>query len=297
MRDLSYEYILQNLDHTLAFCKTIGLGPIAEKSRFAHYRRQIAHLLDVIETRPIPRELVEHQDEYRIALTESAEFGNLLPYLQQCDRTRVSLKIKACLSGPVLPSDESSTSNQARNLQFELYLASVLWQAGFQPILGEHPDLKCEVDGKWFFFECKRLLSNAKLKKRINEARKQIRRNLLTAPHGARGVVAVSLSMVLNPAQRALPIQDEHRRLERLEILADWLKSQAESVQDELDELYHQKIVAVLFYAASPFENFDLSGYEFGQYFDCRSSVRTGSVDYNTVQKFARAMGAMAAQY
>jgi hypothetical protein len=291
---LKYEHILQNLDRALAFCESIGLGNIAEKSRFAHYRRQIAYLLEVIEVRPIPRELAEHQHEYRTALTESIEFGYLLPYLQQCDPIRVSPKIQACLSGPIMPSDESSTSNRARNLQFELYLASTLWQAGFQPILGEHPDLKCEVDGKWFFFECKRLLSATKLKTRIHEAGKQLRKNRSSAPHGARGIVAVSLFLVLNPTQRALPSQDEHHGRE---ILANWLESQGESVQDELAKLSHQKISAILFHAASPFENFDPSRYALGQYFVCDSLARAGSVDYNAVLKLADAMEAVAARY
>jgi hypothetical protein len=292
----SYEDILHNLDSMLRFCGSIGLGNIAEQSRFAYYRRRIAYLLEVIRVRPIPRELEEHQDEYRTYLTESIEFGQLLPYLQQCDPACVLPKIKVCLGGPALPGDESATSNVARNLQFELHLASTLWQAGFQPILGEHPDLKCKVEGKWLFFECKRILSKAKLTTRIREASKQLRKSLSTAtpPHGARGMIAISLSIVLNPTQRALLIR-EHR--DGLEILANGLESQEKNVQDELGRLSYQKIPAILFHAASSFENFDPSHYTFGQYFFCRCSAGIGSPDYKVVMKFADAMAALAAQY
>lgn len=176
MQRIRYEHILQNLNQTLAFCESIGLGDIADRSRFADYRRCIERLIESLRMRPVPREIEEHQHEYRVALEESMQFGNLLPYFQQCDCTLVCRKLKDCLSGLSLPSDESPTSNQARNIQFELLLASTLQQAGFETVLGEHPDLKCKVDNTWFFFECKRPYSTetATLKKRIHEASKQL---------------------------------------------------------------------------------------------------------------------------
>ena len=142
---------------------------------------------------------------------EGAEVSLMLPYLQQCELTAVSDKIKDCLEGPFMPSDESSKSNKARNIQFELFLASTLWKAELQPVLGLHPDLKCRVENKWLFIECKRLFSPSPqaLRDNIGKAATQIRDNRKNASPGTRGIIAISLARILNPSQVAILIHNE----------------------------------------------------------------------------------------
>jgi hypothetical protein len=76
MRRTSYEDILQKLDYALAFGASIGLERIAQRGRFADYRRRIAHLIEVRGMRPFPQDVVAHLAEYLTALTESMELGD-----------------------------------------------------------------------------------------------------------------------------------------------------------------------------------------------------------------------------
>lgn len=290
---MRYEDILQNLDQILEFCDELDLGNKAKNSRFATYRKQIMGLIELLRVQPIPSELAEQENEYRIALTESMEFGALLPYLQQCDRACVSPKIEECLDGPILPNDESMISNRARNIQFELYLASTLWRAGLQPILGEHPDLKCQVDGKWFFFECKRVFSANNIKNRIHEARRQLRKHRSLAPQGAREIVAISLSKAFNPAHRAIHSLGQDYARKRL---GEYLHSLDKSMEEEFAKLSFQKITAILYHAASSFENFSPPRFEFCDQFLYRLLALPAQPGALASLKLANAMKALALQ-
>ena len=243
--------------------------------------------MDAVRTRSLSGQDEEQLHKYRVALMEGAEVSLLLPYLQQSEPAVVSLKLKACLSGPMMPNDEDSNSNQARNIQFEIFLARTLWQAGFQPILGEHPDLKCQVDSSWFFFECKRLFSLQQLRRRIGQAAEQVQKNQSTALPGTRGILAISLSRILNPAQAARQsLNEQHGREE----LATWLEGKANEVRDAWEHLSHKKIVGVLFYAASAFSDFEADRFTSGRYFLGLSLTQEGSPGDIAVQKLAEAM-------
>jgi hypothetical protein len=258
------EKTLQDLDQFLQLCASVGLRERVEEGRFAQYRREIVALMDAVKTRALSGQDEAQRHKYLVALMEGAEVSLLLPYLQQCEPTAVSPKLKACLSGPIMPNDEDSNSNQARNIQFELFLARTLWRARFQPVLGEHPDLKCQVDNKWFFFECKRLFSLQQLRRRIGQAAEQVQKSRGTALPGTRGIIAISLSRILNPAQAARQTLNEQQGRDEL---AMWLRNKANEVKDAWEHLSHKKIVGILFYAASAFADFEADRYTSGRYF------------------------------
>src|SRR5207244_264613 len=76
-----------------------------------------------------------------VALGESAELADLLPFLKSQKRDTIRPKLERALIGPVIPTDEDQNSSRGRNTLFELDLASKLWTAELEPILGERPDL------------------------------------------------------------------------------------------------------------------------------------------------------------
>ena len=233
MERLSHKRILQNLDQFLQLCTLIGLRN--GKERFTQYRGTIVHLMSAIKTHPLSEQAL-------IALMEAAEVSLLLPYLQQCNRDDIFPKLKECLGGPFMPNDENPKSNQARNIQFELFLASTLWRAGFQPVLGLHPDLKCRVGNKWLFIECKRLFSSSPraLRDNIGKAATQLQENRRNASPGTRGLIAISLSRILNPSQAARQSPNEQQGRKEL---AAWLRNKAEEVRDAWEPLSHKKIL------------------------------------------------------
>jgi len=299
MELLTYKEILQALDQFLQLCMSIGLRERVEEGRFAHYRREIVALMEAIRTRSLSGQNEEQRHKYLIALMEGTEVSLLLPYLQQCEPAAVFPKLKACLDikAPIMPNDEDSDSNLARNIQFELFLASTLWQSGFPLVFGE-PDLKCQVDDRQCFFACKRLFSPSlrQLRRRIGEAAEQIRKSRSTALlPGTRGIIAISLSRVFNPSQAVQSILNEQQGRQEL---ATWLMNKANEVRydadgtDTWEPLSHKKIVGILFYVASIFEDFEADCYSPGRYFLGFPLTREGSPDDIAVRKLAEAMKA-----
>lgn len=183
-------------------CDSVYLRPEAEGGRFGIYENRIRRLVNHIEAigcgepeGPLFAQIAPDLPVYLTALTESLEVGEITPFLSSCPRDLLVPRLKAVLRGPVLPSDENQSSNQARNIQFELYLAALLSRSGVSVSFGE-PDLHCEIGNLTCFVACKRILSTSKLNKRINEATEQLGRAVAPLPE-AGGVIAVSLSSAM----------------------------------------------------------------------------------------------------
>ncbi len=209
---------------------------------------------------PIYRKLGSDLPRYLVALAESQEVGGLLPFLRTCSREVLVPRMKALLAGPELPSEENQASNQARNIQFELWLAATLWRVGVPVTLAE-PDLQCKFGEATVLFACKRLLSARKLTKRINEAMHQLRGGLASLPEGASwGVIAISLSRVLAKTDRSDAIANRGEGLERL-------ASRIEALVVHRAK-WHQTREAqgVLFHAASMFTNSETDRIESGSF-------------------------------
>src|SRR5207253_641949 len=148
--------------------RMIGFSDEVDTSRFAEYRRRLQRFVDARSQPERLDEVVKEDSDTDRAIggfaqVESLELAGLVPFLETCDESVLQSKVRAILGGPVLPVDEDQASNQARNIMFELSLASKLVRAGLAPQLGEHPDLQCEVDEKGLWIECKRPLSAGKV--------------------------------------------------------------------------------------------------------------------------------------
>ena len=139
MERLAYEKILQDLNQFRQLCTSIGLRERVEEGRFAQYRHEIIALMDAVRTRSLSGQDEEQLHKYPVALMEGAEVSLRLPYRQQLEPAAVSPKLKACLNGPMMPKDEDSNSNQARNIQFEIFLARTLCRRGSNRSSGSIP--------------------------------------------------------------------------------------------------------------------------------------------------------------
>jgi len=266
MRTTPYPVILERLMEVMTFCSSHGLN--FDGTRFEVYRQRIERLIQEIGKgiiKETPPHLAEGLSdlEYFFPLTEAAEFGDVLPYLQTLDPSVLRKKIEVILRGPVLPSDEDLASNQARNFLFELTLAARLWRAGFHPRLGEHPDLICTVGGRELLFECKRPLSPKKVKKRINEAGDQLRADLRIAAPGARGIIAVSVSKVLNPGDKLYVGPNEHsmRRGLQREIFTS-----AEKAEKVWQKFQGSRIIGIIFHVITPGHDQESTRYVIAQH-------------------------------
>lgn len=293
----SFEVIRSNVEAALDFCRSIELR--TDESRFAEYLRRLDHLItvarlrryDITVGRSVEEELREEGLHYIITLTESTEFGEILPFLRTCEPNVIRPKLRNVLRGPLLPTDEDADSNQARNILFELNLAARLHRAGFKPVVGERPDVACEVDGKWLFFECKRPFSSGKVSKLITKAARQLKSDLAARP-GARGVIAISLSKVMNAGDRLYKFD---REAEGRVGLADALTREAQSFRRTEEKLFGSKIVGMVYHVITPALNREFEMYYVVQQLEAHPLASHGSADYRAFRALGRALEA--AQY
>jgi hypothetical protein len=301
MQRIRFEEILRRLDDALAFCHALGLGANAEQSRFSDYRRNIEQLIQVISPHLVegPWESLlsdaAERVKYETALMESLEFSDILRDIRAIDRTLLKRTMRGILNAkaPLLPSDEDSNSNEARNRLFELNLASKLVRAGLNPSLGE-PDLSCEVDGKRLFIACKRPYSRSKVIPRIYNAKDQILDALEAHSSqdgslGARGVVAISVSKVLNPGDRLFVYSNEMQGRSRLQ---DELRQVADDTEKVWKKL-GKKIVGILFHIITPAHDRAADRLVLADQTTAHPIAREGSLDYRAFRHLVSALEAI----
>jgi hypothetical protein len=263
----AYGDILSSLEEFFEFCRTFGLQVGAEGGRFGVYHSCITQLsaeLDRLRAGEnqvdIYKKLRAELPRYLVALGESGEIREMLPFLRTCPPAELTPKLRALLSGPELPSEEDLATNQARNIQFELWLATVLWRGGAQIELTE-PDLRCKIGEITILLACKRVLSVKQLTKRINQAIKQVRQNLKSfAENTSWGFVAISFSNLLGMEDSKV-VKDRREALDRLE-------SAIEKLINRRRPKWHQSREAqgIIFHAKAPFTNHETNRIEFGAF-------------------------------
>lgn len=160
--------------------------------------------------------------------------------------------VTACKKGPILKEKENAKSNRARNDGFVFYIAGKLLRIGLEVICvddvwiqefhGEgKPDVAILWDGDRIDFQCKRLISQKKLKERLKEARNQI----LSSGNPQRGIIAVDCSAILRPHGQLIsgdsPEGAEHFLMQCLERLAP-----------EVSQFAKDKVLAVILFGRSP---------------------------------------------
>lgn len=283
MTTVGYEHIRAHVRSALAICQSLGLHP--GNTRFGEYAQRLDTLIDVIERRRtqqssdrIERNIEKEQFHYMLALVESAEFGEVVNALAGCDAAALKAKLHDVLSGPYLPTDEDSSSkNKSRNTLFELSVAAKLHRAGFEPKLGEHPDLSIVVNERTVCFECKRPSSEAKVVDRLKEAEDQLLRvlNDPRVPRRARGVVAISLSKVMNPGDKLFVYQLEDRGRQGL---VETLERAAALYKPVYDR-FSRRIIAVIFHVITPGANQSENRYDVAEQLLMVSLAKAGSGD------------------
>jgi hypothetical protein len=254
---MRFDEILSGLRDAVAFCDSVGLGNRARNGRFGVYTRRIQQLIKLLpraRTASLSpdesRNLKLEGDAYRVALGEGVEACDIFSYLMRERPAGFEPRMRIVLGGPELPSDEDPKSSSARNIQFEFLMMKALADVGYKPRLAE-PDLRVEVLGRDFHIACKRVLSPAKIPTRLDEAAHQLRRSLRDSPATARGIIAISLSRILNPGGAAALMG---HFAEAADALEHWLNQVAKALRPQVQRLLDRDfIVLVQLHASADF--------------------------------------------
>jgi hypothetical protein len=193
--DWTYGKILEQMKEFRAFLVSIGVTPDMDR---------IGAHIETIEKLEAAREsgnVDQIDDEQTLwSMTEAIELIEIHRNLRDYDARTLSQKLNLILKGPGVPLEEDSDSNLARNTTFELSLAAKLQRAGVFKGLLENPDIFCKVDELAVLVQCKRPLEEKTIKRNIERATMQLRRDLqIRGNESAVGVIAISLSRVLSP--------------------------------------------------------------------------------------------------
>jgi hypothetical protein len=133
---------------------------------------------------------------------EAREFASVYAAYKDAETPNLISKLKKVLKGPWTLSEESPKNSDARNTMFELSLAAELKMRGVDVELGE-PDLVINFPKGQYFVECKRPFKETSVRANVKDAESQLRANLKPGQHG---VIAVSLSRVVNPGNTMLGV-------------------------------------------------------------------------------------------
>ncbi len=257
MQIQTYEDLLACLDAALAFCQTLGLAQGSVPGRFGDYRRRIGRLIGFIAAErngqgedEDRRELRDYELEYVMALTESMQFVDIVPYLQAGGAELRRSKVRDVLGGPPSPHDETRVANHARNTLFEIVVASKFWRAGQHPNLGKEADVEVNFGSSEYLIECKRPFSPARVESLIEEASGQLRTRLAERKDGARGLIALSYSK-LSEGPGFTEVQDKQEVVTRLR---EELRVESERITPVWGPMDEDVVAGVMLHLIKPFK-------------------------------------------
>ena len=249
MERLGYGELAASLTEIDQWLSDIGLD---RHDRIRVHQRNILELADALDSGTLGEVVSNLSGEKRRQIlwsfVESMEFADAVDALRRkgCDIPREVLE--KALKGPSDVSLEDETSNLGRNTMFEIAIAGRV--AFATPRIGGEPDVFFEFENRQMFVQCKRVLSEASITKRINEAAGQLRRDLLRSSDSRDcGLIAISLSRLINPGDKMLVVatEDDLGRVLREEIVRV-IKHHNPSFRSVKDP----RTAGVLFHMATP---------------------------------------------
>jgi len=164
----------EHLERIERFEKWLGTKGInVSATRINEYKNIIKTFPDNDDFNPAENE-DDHKiyDELLYTYREIHELMWIQKGLEFIEPKGIDEKLKIIFGGKTFARDDKDTS--ARNIQFELRIASYFLQKGYEVDLSSDTDIVVSIENIEFHIECKRLYSENKVDKRIREASKQL---------------------------------------------------------------------------------------------------------------------------
>ncbi len=222
------------------------------------------------------------------SLTEAMEFLDIHAAFRGEAPAGLRSRLRDALQGPTDPVDESPDSNRARNIMFELNVASRLLVRGIPVALRENPDVLCELLGTPIYLQCKRPFRATTIAVNIDNARHQLIRDLDGAGNpDARGIVAISVSRVFNPGDQLFAGRDEATLKDRL---GDEVQALGKSVAESWNGIAEGRIIGILFHLITPTHLQDINLLTVGQQTVVFPISGRVTEDIELLREFARAI-------
>lgn len=251
MNRLQYRELVEQLSKIDEWLRAKGLD---QHDRIRIHIRNVTEMADALDSGNLPEVTGKISDEKRREMlwsfVESMEFSDAINALWKSRTELPREMLELALQGPADAFAEDDRSNRGRNAMFELAIAGRAAMAGLNPRVGGEPDVYFEFQGRRMFIQCKRLLSEAALPKRTNEAGKQLTRDLKRSldPRDC-GLMALSVSRVFNRGDKILAAHTEGDLRTLLNRSIDQLIQRHER---DFRSIKHPKIAGILFHLSTP---------------------------------------------
>lgn len=247
MNTIKFSEILATLENLDGWLTKLGIKPKTDRvHRAIEVVRQAQEGWRKLHETGNPTKIGNIEDYY-FGMIEAFEFCDIFRAFENERSEFLAPKLERALSGPSRPAVETNKNSDGRNMMFELALAADLRLGGADVCIGE-PDIKLTLDNQRFLVECKRPFREHSVHANVRGAADQLATQLRNDPDAA-GIIAISLSRVLNPGTKLFvaPSGEDRERLgDRLETMMreredDWRKCDL-----------HPATVAVLFHVRTP---------------------------------------------
>jgi hypothetical protein len=182
--------------------------------------------------------------EYLFSLTEALELHDVYVAFQNHPVDKVRERLIRALNGPALPEHEAQNNRDGRNIMFELALGAEWSQYGAEVDLVE-PDLFVKTSDANYFVACKRPDFEHGIKAAVHDAASQLRGVLSNDQAESFGVIAISLSRILNRGRNFF--SGTHQQLTNLLQLI-----MEEHLHTWRNAHFHPRNIAVLLHAHTP---------------------------------------------
>jgi hypothetical protein len=243
-RSAQFKYLdildgLRGLDDWL---RSLGV-PVHSMDR-AHYAIQKLERAHEAFVKKTGKAVGVSKSDYLFALTEAVELQDVYRAFKNLTSDQLRDRLTRALSGPTLPGAEIAKNRDGRNLMFELALGAE-WALLGGKIEFIEPDLALRTPSRSYLVACKRPDSEHGIRAAVRDAASQLRSALAQTNNDHFGIIAISLSRILNRGDAYFT-----GNYEQLSELLNRLMAVHRSGWRTTD--FHPRNIVVLFYAHTP---------------------------------------------
>jgi hypothetical protein len=197
-----YEDVYNNIDDATTWLSDHGLE--ITRTRIGEYKRAFKCLIKKYNSGTFT---LDEQKSFFVTYVnlvfEVQELVYIYQGLSKIPNNQLAGRLKRFIKGPSAVTDEnpSKSTNAARNIAFELLIASQLSSSGIEIDFGTDADMSFTFEDNKFFIECKRPQYTHQINSNIKGANKQLLKRYRTCKEQKKafGIVALSVSKILNP--------------------------------------------------------------------------------------------------
>jgi len=218
---ISFSEINNQLRDAIDWLKTFV--PNITPTRFGQYQKDIEYLIKVLNenklyllNKPVSSSKIMN------SLYEADEIIQIYEGLSNCGQTKyLKNKIPIFVKGPVEVNSEkeSASAHMARDISFELFIASLFSSTSFKIDFSTEADLLITNSDYRLFVECKRPNSINSIRSNVKIASSQLKKrfNLFVDKENVYGIIFISVDNIINPNHSLIYTSDEYELTRMLE--------------------------------------------------------------------------------